>query len=421
MLLRSFWNTYDGRGSAAVDGHGDPAGLAGVCLARHRGRPGPLGRPPSASLCRCPVASRARCRAITSGTSPRMPAAISGSPSAMAAWLAGSASPIAFTVYRHDPDSPIPSASDSVRTLLVDRRGHVWIGTTDARCRYSRSRLTGGVRHLRSTGRGRAALSSDRIFTLLARPIGRCLDRHAGGTRSVASRGRVDHSVRSSGRRPRLAGGPGNLPCARRQERRGVGGQFQDRPDPSGSRGTFARRPIARAASRMRSATMMFAAFSKISAGRLWVGTADGLELLDRASGHFTHFRHDDSDANSLLDSFVMSLYEDQSRCDVDRHAHWWRESLESAQVGTRWPASAAGWAAGRSMHSPTLAMAASGLARRMEACVSSIRGTTKRRRSTSSRVDHYQVLSDGTGDVALRYPTSATLWISGTHVGLEV
>ena len=46
-------------------------------------------------------------------------------------------------------------------------------------------------------------------------------------------------------------------------------------------------------------------------AGRLWVGTADGLELLDRATGEFSHYRHDANDGGSLRDSFVMSLYED--------------------------------------------------------------------------------------------------------------
>jgi len=32
-------------------------------------------------------------------------------------------------------------------------------------------------------------------------------------------------------------------------------------------------------------------------AGHLWIGTADGLDLLDRATGHFTHYKHDESDA----------------------------------------------------------------------------------------------------------------------------
>ena len=46
-------------------------------------------------------------------------------------------------------------------------------------------------------------------------------------------------------------------------------------------------------------------------AGHLWVGTAGGLELLDRPPGRFSHYQHDASDAGSLRDSFIMSLYQD--------------------------------------------------------------------------------------------------------------
>ena len=46
-------------------------------------------------------------------------------------------------------------------------------------------------------------------------------------------------------------------------------------------------------------------------AGRLWIGTTEGLDLLDRASGQLSHYKHDGNDADSLRDSFIMSLYED--------------------------------------------------------------------------------------------------------------
>ena len=48
-------------------------------------------------------------------------------------------------------------------------------------------------------------------------------------------------------------------------------------------------------------------------AGHLWVGTAEGLDLLDRDHREFSHYRHDDSDAASLRDSFIMSLYQDSA------------------------------------------------------------------------------------------------------------
>ncbi len=45
--------------------------------------------------------------------------------------------------------------------------------------------------------------------------------------------------------------------------------------------------------------------------GRFWVGTFDGLDLLDRASGRFRHFRHDPADPASLSHDEVHYLLED--------------------------------------------------------------------------------------------------------------
>src|SRR6185312_10332290 len=42
-------------------------------------------------------------------------------------------------------------------------------------------------------------------------------------------------------------------------------------------------------------------------------GTADGLDLLDRASDSFTHYRHNRQDPDSLPDSSVFSLYQDSA------------------------------------------------------------------------------------------------------------
>ena len=47
-------------------------------------------------------------------------------------------------------------------------------------------------------------------------------------------------------------------------------------------------------------------------AHRLWVATADGLNLYESASGKFVHYRNDPSDPHSLHDSYVMSLYQDR-------------------------------------------------------------------------------------------------------------
>jgi signal transduction histidine kinase/ligand-binding sensor domain-containing protein/CheY-like chemotaxis protein len=46
--------------------------------------------------------------------------------------------------------------------------------------------------------------------------------------------------------------------------------------------------------------------------GRFWVGTFDGLDLLDRATGKFRHFRHDPDDPASLSHDEVHYLLEDR-------------------------------------------------------------------------------------------------------------
>ena len=46
-------------------------------------------------------------------------------------------------------------------------------------------------------------------------------------------------------------------------------------------------------------------------ANRLWIGTSNGLNLLDRRSMTFSSYRHDDR-SGSLSDSYVMSIHQDR-------------------------------------------------------------------------------------------------------------
>lgn len=48
-------------------------------------------------------------------------------------------------------------------------------------------------------------------------------------------------------------------------------------------------------------------------AGRIWVGTKNGLHLFDRITEQFTVFQHDPADPNTLVDDEVLSLYEDRA------------------------------------------------------------------------------------------------------------
>jgi ligand-binding sensor domain-containing protein/class 3 adenylate cyclase len=46
--------------------------------------------------------------------------------------------------------------------------------------------------------------------------------------------------------------------------------------------------------------------------GNIWVGTEDGLNLLDTNKGTFTRYRNDTKNPNSLSDNFILSIYEDR-------------------------------------------------------------------------------------------------------------
>ena len=44
----------------------------------------------------------------------------------------------------------------------------------------------------------------------------------------------------------------------------------------------------------------------------IWVGTADGLNLLDKNQGTFTRYRHDPKDTNSLSNDYIIAIHEDR-------------------------------------------------------------------------------------------------------------
>jgi len=47
--------------------------------------------------------------------------------------------------------------------------------------------------------------------------------------------------------------------------------------------------------------------------GVLWVGTLEGLNYLDKETGHWHHYLHNPSDPSSLSHNWVISIYEDQT------------------------------------------------------------------------------------------------------------
>ncbi len=212
-----------------------------------------------------------------------------------------------FDVFQHVDGQPDSLASNAVRTLLVDGQGRVWIGTSDAGVDVLDPR-TGKARHLRHDDSG-SSLSSNEVFTLLQ-------DRSGDvwiGTKSGLDR--WDHGV---DRITRLGSGEPHT-ILRAQIL-----QVLEASDASFWIGSFdaglahidrdghllrhdlheARNPDSLASDEVR-------ALLQDPAGNLWVGTKDGLDLLQPGATRFAHYRRDPGDVTTLRDAFIRSLYQD--------------------------------------------------------------------------------------------------------------
>src|SRR5579872_1156299 len=217
-----------------------------------------------------------------------------------------------FTVFRHDATKMGSLASDVVVTLLIDDAGRVWAGTRDSGIDVL-DPASGHIEHLRHDAAHANSLIDNRI---------KILARGASGAVWVGTDGGVDlllpgsHSfVHCPSPLAERAGAPDTGVLALYVDAgetlwQGAPDGGLIRRDASGAiTGRFrhdARSPGSLANDNVR-------AILQDSDGRLWVGTEAGLDMLDRASGQFTHYYHQNGDAGSLTDSYVMSLYQDAS------------------------------------------------------------------------------------------------------------
>jgi len=215
-----------------------------------------------------------------------------------------------FTVYRHDPARSDSLSSDVLSALLVDGRGRVWVGTRDSGIDVL-DPVTGRIDHLRHEPDRADSLIDDRIRTLVRAPTGavwvgtdRGLDVSLQDTRSFRHCAPPPFHTERPG---------GQMVLALNVDRSGnlwqgiVDGGLVRRDATGRILAHFrhdARIPNTLANDNVR-------AILEDQDANLWVGTESGLDILDRATGHFAHYRHDDRDAGSLTDSYVMSLYQD--------------------------------------------------------------------------------------------------------------
>jgi signal transduction histidine kinase/ligand-binding sensor domain-containing protein/CheY-like chemotaxis protein/HPt (histidine-containing phosphotransfer) domain-containing protein len=210
-----------------------------------------------------------------------------------------------FVVYRHDPKDPASLTSNAVHTLAVDADNRVWVGTSDSGVDVLEP-ASGRIEHLRHDPKDPSSLVDDRVNTVSLDRTGTLwvgteagLDRwqpehhgflhlHALDGRPV-SRVLLDSTgtlwVATFGAGLHHLDGEGNL----------LESLHHDAADPTSI------------------ASDVMHTVLEDQASHLWVGTAAGLELLNRATGQFSHYHHEPSDADSLRDSFIMSLYQDQA------------------------------------------------------------------------------------------------------------
>ncbi len=172
--------------------------------------------------------------------------------------------------YRHDPNDPYSLSDNNVLSLYEDRTGALWAGT-----------LYGGLNVLdRATGRfTRYTHAPTDPDSLSHNEVAAILEDRAGtlwvatGTAHENRVGGLDALNRDTGRFTHYRAG-------------------QDRHSLSHNH---------------------VQAIYEDSSGALWVGTEDGLNRLDRATGQFTRYVHNPLDARSLIHDNVTAIYQDRS------------------------------------------------------------------------------------------------------------
>lgn len=164
--------------------------------------------------------------------------------------------------FYHDPSKLNSLSNNNVRSILVDHKGQVWIGTYGALERYDP--LSGGFIHYHNNPKDPLSLSADNIFILFE-------DR--GGNLWV-----------------------------------GTSGGGLDRYNPATGKFSHYRHSVSDPSSL--SSDDISAIHEDIS-GTLWIGTSEGLNRLDARTGKVQRYQHSDSDTNSLGNDSILSLYAD--------------------------------------------------------------------------------------------------------------
>ena len=185
-----------------------------------------------------------------------------------------------FFHYLHDPDDPRTLSDNTVHTIYEDRSGDLWIGTGGGLDRFDRT--TGTFTHYQHDPSDPQSLSENKVRAIFEDRQGVLWIGTEGGGLN-----QLDRSSQTSA--------PGEQETFI---------HYQHSPDDPYSL----------------SDNVVWAILED-RAGRLWVGTQNGLdqlvlseaEGLDRRQNRFAHYRHDPNDPHSLSCDSVRSIYEDRS------------------------------------------------------------------------------------------------------------
>ncbi len=208
-----------------------------------------------------------------------------------------------FTVYRHAGGAAGTLSSDGVRALVIDRGGSVWVGTSDAGIDVL-DPVSGRIDSLRHDAGNPDSLIDDGVFTLTRDRSDRVWVGTAQGLDRWDPAHRSFVHLLAGEQVSRIYEDDSGLLWV---------GTFDHGLHVLDQDGHLIRsfRHDAQLSASLVSDDVR--AILKDQAGHLWIGTADGLDLLDGSSARFDHYRQDASDTESLRDSFIMSLYQDDA------------------------------------------------------------------------------------------------------------
>lgn len=214
------------------------------------------------------------------------------------------------TTWRHDPAAEGGLGTNTIRRLLIDESGLIWIGTRGAGLEQFNpetntfanvdlgvdgAELSGTIFALHLDGAGRLWIGGDHGLTMLNRETGETVSYVpvAGDANALPT-----FSVRSV-----TADSEGRIWAGT------FGGGLSRLDLETGHFDTFVHDPEVSASLAGNRVSSVF----EDSAGRLWVGTTAGLNLVDKDTGQATRYQSDPANPHNLRDNNITAIFQDRS------------------------------------------------------------------------------------------------------------